>query len=225
MKIIFNDATELQIQKIEQNGNYLRILTISVTPEELRSIFEDQVKTASMTIEERGRKSEPIMGYTTFYRIEMYPGKIYGVVQYRPEKTQEVNVELQEAAIMVAKIQAESLPEEQALQVAVLYDAWSGEAVEYKTGKYIKYEGTLYKVLQNHTSQIEWTPGTASSLYAKVLTDPSGKNLPWEQPQSTNPYKKGDIVTHKDKTWESLVDGNVWEPGTVGTETLWTEKT
>ena len=28
---------------------------------------------------------------------------------------------------------------------------------------------------------------------------------------------------HNGKTWESLVDNNVWEPGAVGTESLWKE--
>ena len=176
-----------------------------------------------MVVEERGQKGEPLVGYTTFYRTEEYPGKIYGIVQYRPERTPEAQTEVQEAAIIMAKIQAESLPEEQALQVKALYDSWSGDGVAYKTGKYLTYKDILYKVLQNHTSQTDWTPDTASSLYAKVLTDPSGKVLPWEQPQSTNPYKKGDRVTHKGKTWESLVDSNVWEPGAVGTESLWKE--
>ena len=36
-------------------------------------------------------------------------------------------------------------------------------------------------------------------------------------------WKKGDKVTHKGKTWESLIDNNVWEPGVVGTESLWKE--
>ena len=96
---------------------------------------------------------------------------------------------------------AEEITEdEKALQVKELYDKWSGASVSYKTGKYLLYMEVLYKVLQNHTSQETWAPDTASSLYAKVLTDPTGKVLPWEQPNSTNPYKKGDRVTHKGKT-------------------------
>ena len=43
----------------------------------------------------------------------------------------------------------------------------------------------------------------------------------WEQPDSTNPYITGDRVKHNGKTWESLVDNNVWEPGAQGTEALW----
>ena len=38
----------------------------------------------------------------------------------------------------------------------------------------------------------------------------------WEQPDSTNPYSKGDKVTHNGKTWVSDVDNNVWEPGVYG---------
>ena len=41
----------------------------------------------------------------------------------------------------------------------------------------------------------------------------------WKQPDSTNPYQKGDKVTHNGKTWESTADNNVWEPGVYG----WTE--
>lgn len=37
-------------------------------------------------------------------------------------------------------------------------------------------------------------------------------------------YQKGAIVSHKDKLWVSVSDGqNVWEPGTPGTENLWVE--
>lgn len=223
MKIIFNDATEITVQQFIVYGDYVTIKTVSATPEELRAIFEDKTKTKKMYTEERGVRSEPYEGYTHFECTHEFIGKIYGVTMYRPERTPEVQTEVREAAIMVAKIQAENLPEEQALQVKALYDLWSGEEVTYKAGKYLTYKGILYKVLQDHTSQPDWTPDTASSLYAKVLTDPSGSVLPWEQPQSTNPYKKGDRVTHEGKTWESLVDSNVWEPGAVGTESLWKE--
>ena len=90
-------------------------------------------------------------------------------------------------------------------------------------GDRVRYAGNLYRCLTAHTAQAAWTPTDAHSLWAKVLTDPSGAILPWVQPDSTNPYAKGDKVTHNGKTWESLVDNNVWEPGAVGTESLWKE--
>ena len=57
MKIIFNDATELQIQQAVLHGDYLLFKTVSATPEELRKIFEDPVKTKKMTVEERGHQA------------------------------------------------------------------------------------------------------------------------------------------------------------------------
>lgn len=114
------------------------------------------------------------------------------------------------------------LTDAQALEVPGLFPAWNTEAT-YAVGDRVKYNGTLYRCLTAHTAQAAWTPTDAPSLWAKVLTDPSGTILPWVQPDSTNPYAKGDKVTHNGKTWESLVDNNVWEPGAVGTESLWKE--
>lgn len=114
------------------------------------------------------------------------------------------------------------LTDEQALQVTAMYSLWDA-AKTYAVGDRVRYAGNLYRCLTSHTAQAAWTPTDAHSLWAKVLTDPSGAILPWVQPDSTNPYAKGDKVTHNGKTWESLVDNNVWEPGAVGTESLWKE--
>lgn len=114
------------------------------------------------------------------------------------------------------------LTDEQALQVTTLYPLWDA-AKTYAVGDRVRYACNLYRCLTAHTAQAAWTPTDAHSLWAKVLTDPSGEILPWVQPDSTNPYAKGDKVTHNGKTWESLVDNNVWEPGAVGTESLWKE--
>lgn len=73
-------------------------------------------------------------------------------------------------------------------------------------------------VLQAHTSQDTWTPPDAPSLFAKVLIPDSSTIPEWEQPESTNPYSKGDKVTHNGKTWQSTTDNNVWEPGVYGWE-------
>lgn len=110
--------------------------------------------------------------------------------------------------------------DEQALEGKELFPLWDASTV-YEAGSRVRYNDTLYKCLQAHTSQETWTPTDAPSLWAKVLTDPSGEILPWEQPESTNPYMTGDKVTHNGKTWVSDVDNNVWEPGVYG----WSEVT
>lgn len=108
----------------------------------------------------------------------------------------------------------ESATDEQALSVPVLYPAWRS-GVNYVTGQRVLHGGVLYKALQNHTSQDDWTPDAAPSLFAKVLIPDETVIPEWVQPDSTNPYSKGDKVTHNGKTWVSTIDNNVWEPGTV----------
>ena len=82
----------------------------------------------------------------------------------------------------------------------------------------MRYGGALYRCLQAHAAQSGWTPTAAPSLWAKVLVSDTGAPLPWEQPESTNPYMKGDKVTHAGRTWVSTIDNNVWEPGVYGWE-------
>ena len=111
------------------------------------------------------------------------------------------------------------LTDEQAVTYKLLYPKWIGNGVSYVVGDRRQYDGALYKCLQAHTSQPDWTPTAAPSLWAKVLIPDPGTIPEWEQPDSTNPYKAGDKVTHNGKTWVSDIDNNVWAPGAYG----WTE--
>ena len=218
MRIVFSDLSELTIQQIASEAEgYLTIKTISAAPEDLRTIFSDNVKTRSMTV--KGDDGETIAkydGYTEFYRTEEYTGKIYGV-------TPEAKEEIIAASLQVAKIQAQTLDDEDAMTVQSLYPEWSPDSVTYPKDHKVNRNGMLYKCLQAHTSQASWAPEDAPSLWAKIL-NPDPEVVPdWEQPGSTNGYAKGDKTKHNGKTWESLVDNNVWEPGVVGTEALWKE--
>ena len=115
---------------------------------------------------------------------------------------------------------SQSLDDETALEAVVLFPEWE-VGKTYEVDQRVKRSGILYRVQIAHTSQEDWTPEAAPSLFAKVLISEDGTVLAWEQPDSTNPYMKGDKVMHNGNTWVSLVDNNVWEPGAVGTETLW----
>lgn len=105
-----------------------------------------------------------------------------------------------------------SISDEVAEKIPELFPVWDGNGKEYKTGDRVEYNGMLYKVLQDHTSQSTWTPTDAPSLFAKILTSPDGEPQEWQQPDSTNPYMKGDKVIYNGKTYESLIDNNVWAP-------------
>ena len=123
------------------------------------------------------------------------------------------------ALIEKAMTETASLTEAEAVAATCLYPKWSGDSVQYTAGQRVQDDGILYTVLQAHTSQPDWKPADAPSLFAKVLI-PDPTVIPeWEQPESTNPYSKGDKVTHNGKIWVSDIDGNVWEPGVYG----WTE--
>ena len=104
------------------------------------------------------------------------------------------------------------LSDDVALLIPEVYPAWSGNGIEYKKDMRVTYNGVLYKVWQDHTSQETWTPTDAASLFAKVLTSTDGTIPDWEQPTAENAYMKGDKVRYNGKVYESLIDNNVWKP-------------
>lgn len=112
-----------------------------------------------------------------------------------------------------------SAADEQALKASALYPKWK-VGTAYQKDERVLYNNILYKVLTDHTSQADWTPDAALSLFAKVLIPDKNVIPEWEQPESTNPYSKGDKVTHNGKTWLSTIDSNVWEPGVYGWEEI-----
>ena len=125
------------------------------------------------------------------------------------------------ALIEKAMTETASLTEAEAVAATCLYPKWNGNSIAYVKGQRVQDDGVLYTVLQAHTSQPDWKPTAAPSLFAKVLIPDPTVVPEWEQPESTNPYAKGDKVAHNGKTWVSDIDGNVWEPGVYG----WTEVT
>lgn len=124
---------------------------------------------------------------------------------------------IERAKILRQKIESlsEYMTDEECLENSELIPAWKADT-SYKTGQRVTHNNIVYKVLSDHVSQQTWTPPITPSLFAKVLI-PNENEIPqWEQPDSTNPYMKGDKVIHLGKTWESEIDGNVWEPSVYG---------
>lgn len=106
-----------------------------------------------------------------------------------------------------------SISDDVALKISDMFPVWSGDSIEYKKDTKLTYNGVLYKVLQAHTSQADWTPDAAPSLFAKVLVTGDEDTPPeWQQPDSTNAYMTGNRVTFEGHVYESLIDSNVWSP-------------
>lgn len=166
-KIIFNDASSIPVQKVTPGGGYLKILTLE-SPETLRQYFSDPLKTRKLTVQERGQTIAEYEGYTQLYQIAWSPGNIYTVTMYKQETLPEVQAEVQAATVMVAQIQAQSLTDEQALTVKAIYPAWSPDNVQYAVDFKVLHEDTLYKCISAHTSQSDWAPGAAPSLWTAI---------------------------------------------------------
>lgn len=112
---------------------------------------------------------------------------------------------------------AASLDDEKALEVASVYDPWKiGKS--YAVGEFLTYgvngvgDPQLYRVVQAHTSQADWTPDNTASLYDAIGLDEQGYPV-WSQPTGAHDaYNKGDIVDYKGALYESLIDGNIYSP-------------
>lgn len=112
---------------------------------------------------------------------------------------------------------AASLTDEQAMEIATIYPAYEiGKA--YAADELITYgvnsvgDPQLYRVVQAHTSQADWSPDSTPALYTPIGLDNSGYPI-WSQPTGAHDaYNAGDIVNYNGTLYKSLIDGNVWSP-------------
>lgn len=121
------------------------------------------------------------------------------------------------------QVQSANLPDDKAMEVADLYPEWV-EKKAYAVDEIVKYgvnadgETQLYKVVQAHTSQSDWTPDQNAALYKKIGFTDDGVSI-WTQPLgATDAYMKGDVVSFDNQLWISTVDNNTWQPGVYGWE-------
>ena len=121
-------------------------------------------------------------------------------------KGEQLKQELQERATL------DYASDEDAYAMRYLYPEWLGDGLTYKANDRLMYNDKFYKVLQDHTSQSDWTPDTASSLYVEIA-DPSNEYPEFKQPTGAHDaYAKGDKITFEGKKYVSLIDANTWSP-------------
>lgn len=77
---------------------------------------------------------------------------------------------------------AVTLTDSEAYDVAELFPMWKTDTA-YQTGDRVQYEGKLYKCLQSHTSQADWIPTEAVSLWTEVAEPGQG-----DTPDNPIPY-------------------------------------
>ena len=109
---------------------------------------------------------------------------------------------------------AENQTDETLIDNKYAFKLWSGNGLAVKAGEIYLYNNELYRVVQDHTTQPDWTPDITPALYTKISVEEFPQ---WVQPTGAqDAYKKGDKVTYDNKHWISTADNNVWQPGVYG---------
>jgi len=142
---------------------------------------------------------------------------------------EEIKVQAIQAATQVADVQTamlrtamrkfvriDELEPEDIADLVGLYDPWiADEAVA--VGDIRSYDGKLYKVVQAHTTQADWTPDATPALWTEIAppeTEDGEEIVPdFVQPTGAHDaYSTGDKVLFEGKVYESLIDANTWSP-------------
>lgn len=107
------------------------------------------------------------------------------------------------------ELMAKDLDDADAQEVPDLFPHWHA-GVAYEADERICYLDVLYKCVQAHTSQDDWTPARTPALWVRVYVEEWPE---WVQPTgSADAYQKGDKVSYEGKHYISLIDNNVWSP-------------
>ena len=142
---------------------------------------------------------------------EMQQGRVNNNNIALKKETSEMKTSLSIA--FVKMVENGEIDEVTASENANMFISWS-EFGSYNINDYRTYKGKLYKCLQAHTGQIDWTPDVSTSLWKEVGITESG--IPeWSQPiSSADAYMIGDEVIYNGVHYKSLIDNNVWSPET-----------
>lgn len=144
--------------------------------------------------------------------------KAYNFINWLMFEMQDGKVELMKlptSIVFVKMAEKGDIDEVTAREHKELFLPWT-ENVNYSINDIRAYftEGgsKLYKCLQAHTSQADWTPDVTPSLWKEIGISPSG--IPeWSQPIGAgDAYMTGDEVMYNGVHYRSTIDNNVWSP-------------
>jgi len=132
------------------------------------------------------------------------------VIPPQPKTEPEMDVIIQAVKKML-DTDTEALSDEDALEVAALFPTWISKlGQQVNVGERLWYDDKLYKVIQAHTTQDDWTPDVATSLFTEIsiIEWPN-----WVQPTGVHDaYMIGDKVTFEGNHYVSLIDYNTYSP-------------
>ena len=113
-----------------------------------------------------------------------------------------------------------TLTDSDAMVIATIYPSWKTDT-DYAVNDIRSYgvneveDPQLYRCVQAHRSQADWTPDITPSLWTAIGLAPDQIPI-WSRPTGAHDaYNIGDRVHFPEATdpvYESLIDGNVYSP-------------
>lgn len=98
---------------------------------------------------------------------------------------------------------------------AAVFSEWA-VGIQYLPGQIRRWKEKLYRCVQAHTSQADWTPDVVPALWT-AISDPAEEWPEWSQPIGAHDaYELGAKVSCDGKHWISTVNANIWRPGVYG---------
>lgn len=92
------------------------------------------------------------------------------------------------------------------------FEFWRA-GINAEKDKIYRYSENIYKCIQPHTTQEDWTPDKVPALFVKISLEEYPQ---WRQPTGAHDaYKKGAKVSDEGKRWISNKDVNIYKPGLV----------
>lgn len=148
--------------------------------------------------------------------------RIDSIADAKKEQQRRLDAAAVAAITFVTLAESGQIDETTATEHVAQFGGWAFPA-NYKADQIRSYNGKLYRCLQAHASQEDWTPDASPSLW-KQIGDPTVEWPEWSQPIGAgDAYDIDDKVSYNGKHWISVVANNVWEPGVYGWDEVTTE--
>ena len=107
---------------------------------------------------------------------------------------------------------AENQTDETLIDNKAAFEFWRA-GINAEKDKIYRYSENIYKCIQPHTTQEDWTPDKVPALFVKISLEEYPQ---WRQPTGAHDaYNKGAKVSDEGKHWISNKDVNIYKPGLV----------
>ena len=187
----------------DNNGNITRYSTIMGTGTEV--IQDDPVIDMSKLI---GYK---VITGDDYKQHLVFDEEKYNNYIKEENRKEQIEIASEELEVLAKEQLLPVLTDTQAYTFRYLFPTFEIDKV-YEVGERIIYEDKFYKVITTHTSQADWTPDVAVSLFVEI-SDPAIEYPEFKKPYSAETaYNTGDKITFEGNKYISTMDNNVCSP-------------